>query len=149
MRYFNKILIYGRQCRYGDLMSPIRHGCTAHSPWFPQCEHSPQIVKIKNGTKCNAIRKSPSGSIIIGSMPLLIMRSPPTQNKCLFGPLLCTDLWAAEGISAFQTSLLCGCISSQWKLNTGHYPHLALVPLPHSYPLIIHEDYVNMTIHNI
>ena len=34
--------------------------------------------KIQNGTKCNAIRKSPSGSIIIGSMPLLIMRSPPT-----------------------------------------------------------------------
>ena len=30
----------------------------------------PQIVKIQNGTKCNAIRKSPSGSIIIGSTPL-------------------------------------------------------------------------------
>ena len=41
----------------------------------------PQIVKIQNGTKCNAIRKSPSGSIIIGSMPLLIMRSPPTWKK--------------------------------------------------------------------
>ena len=30
-------------------------------PWFPQCKHSPnwpQIVKIQNGTKCNAIRKS-------------------------------------------------------------------------------------------
>ena len=38
----------------------------------------PQIVKIQNGTKCNTIRKSPSGSIMIGSMPLLIMRSPPT-----------------------------------------------------------------------
>ena len=38
----------------------------------------PQIVKIQNGTKCNAIRKSPSGNIIIGSMPLLIMRSSPT-----------------------------------------------------------------------
>ena len=35
----------------------------------------PQIVKIQNGTKCNAIRKSPSGSIIIGSM-----RSPPTYS---------------------------------------------------------------------
>ena len=34
--------------------------------------------QIQNGTKCNTIRKSPSGSIIIGSMPLLIMRSPPT-----------------------------------------------------------------------
>ena len=46
----------------------------------------PKIVKIQNGTKCNAIRKSPSGSIIIGNMPLLIMRSPPTLNKCPFGP---------------------------------------------------------------
>ena len=48
----------------------------------------PQIVKIQNGTKCNTIYKSPSGSIIIGSMPLFIMRSPPSWNKCPFGPLL-------------------------------------------------------------
>ena len=32
----------------------------------------------QNGTQCNAICKSPSGSTIIGSMSLLIMRSPPT-----------------------------------------------------------------------
>ena len=32
-----------------------------------------QAIKIQNGTKCNAICKSPSRSIIIGSMPLLIM----------------------------------------------------------------------------
>ena len=36
----------------------------------------PQIVKIQNGTKCNTIRKSQPGSIIIGNMPLLILRSP-------------------------------------------------------------------------
>ena len=36
---------------------------------------TPQIVKIHNGNKCSAIRKSPSWSIMIGSMLLLIMRS--------------------------------------------------------------------------
>ena len=61
----------------------LRHPTTVSSMWT-----LPQIVKIQNGTKGNAIRKSPSGSIIIGSMPLLIMRSPPTWNKCPFGPLL-------------------------------------------------------------
>ena len=55
------------------IRSWLRHPTTVSSMWT-----LPQIVKIKNGTKCNAIRKSPSGSIIIGSMPLLIMRSPPT-----------------------------------------------------------------------
>ena len=51
------------------LVTPPYHGS---SMWT-----LPQIVKIQNGTKCNTTRKSPSGSIIIGSMPLLIMRSPP------------------------------------------------------------------------
>ena len=55
------------------IRSWLRHPTTVSSMWA-----LPQIVKIQNGTKCNVKRKCPSGSIIIGSMPLLIMRSPPT-----------------------------------------------------------------------
>ena len=42
-------------------------------PWFPQCEHStpPDSQNSKSAHKCNAKRKPPSGSIIIGNKPLL------------------------------------------------------------------------------
>ena len=43
------------------IRSWLRHPTTVSSMWT-----LPQIVKIQNGTKCNAIRKSPSGSIIPG-----------------------------------------------------------------------------------
>ena len=55
------------------IRSWLRLSTTVSSMWT-----LPQILKIQNGTKYNAIRKSPSGSIIIGSMPLLIMGLPPT-----------------------------------------------------------------------
>ena len=42
----------------------------------------------------------------------------------------------------------CANTGSQWRLNTSHYLHLALVRLLHSYPIMINEDYVNMTIHH-
>ena len=44
------------------IRSWLRHPSKVSSMWT-----LPQIVKIQNCTKCNAIRKSPSGSIIIGS----------------------------------------------------------------------------------
>ena len=42
-----------------------------------RCITDTEVYISKTGVQ-DAIRKSPSGSIIIGSMPLLIMRSPPT-----------------------------------------------------------------------
>ena len=53
------------------LVTPPYHG-------FLKVNTPPNSQNSKRHFKCNAISKSPSGSIIIGNMPPLIMRSPPT-----------------------------------------------------------------------
>ena len=80
------------------IRSWLRHPTTVSSMWT-----LPQVVKIQNGTiRATQYAKSPSGSIIIGSMPLLIMKSFGLVVRVTLGS------WTTIGCQLDETRVFSG-----------------------------------------